>query len=302
MARKDNSHLLAVTVACLFWGGSIISTKLSYDSLAPMSLGLIRFSIATILFFILVAFRHDLTPPTGRDLGLMAASGFLGTTLYFAAENYGASLVSGATSSLVVGSFPAMTLVVECLADRKMPRLRVTFGIMLAFVGVCVLAFTEGTAAGSDELLGIGILVLGGLCWAFYNLIMRSLAGKRSPLVITAWQTLFGALGFIPFALVENAPLTGLSTTAIGSLIYLVVCCTVAGFSLYNYGFEGLSPTIAASLVNLIPVVGLVLSALILGEHISFTQVVGGIIVVAGIMLGSLPEKSQEGAASTRAS
>ena len=292
MKQNNTSHLLAVAAACLFWGGSIISTKLSYDSLAPMSLGLIRFSLATVLFFVLLAFRHELTPPPGKPLALMAASGFLGTTLYFAAENYGASLVSGATSSLVVGSFPAMTLVLECLVDRTAPKLRVACGIALAFVGVCVLALTDSGGTGSDELLGIGILMLGGLCWAFYNLIMRTLAGEHSPLVITTWQTLFGALGFIPLALVESAPIQALSPTAMGSLAYLVICCTVAGFSLYNFGFEGLSPTVASSLVNLVPVVGLVLSALILGESISLQQLLGGAVVVAGIMLGSLPERT----------
>lgn len=290
MTRNDNSHLAAVVVACLFWGGSIISTKLSYDSLAPMSLGLVRFSLATVLFFALLALRRELTPPPARDLALIAASGFLGTSLYFAAENYGASIVSGATSSLVVGSFPAMTLVAECLVDRKAPKPRTAAGIALAFVGVCVLAFTEAGPTGQNELPGIGILMLGGLCWAVYNLLMRVVAGRHNALVITAWQTLFGAIGFIPFALLEGAPLTGLSPMAAGSLAYLVVCCTVAGFSLYNYGFEGLSPTVASSIVNLIPVVGLVLSALVLGEQITAAQVVGGAVVVAGIMLGTLPE------------
>ena len=292
MQHNNTSHLLAVAAACIFWGGSIISTKLSYDSLAPMSLGLIRFTLATVLFFVLVALRHELKVPTGKPLALMAASGFLGTTLYFAAENFGASLVSGATSSLVVGSFPAMTLVLECLVDRSAPKARVAWGIALAFVGVCVLALTDSGGPGSNELFGIGILMLGGVCWAFYNLIMRSLAGTHSPLVITTWQTLFGALGFVPLALMEGAPVHALSPTAMGSLAYLVICCTVAGFSLYNYGFEGLSPTVASSLVNLVPVVGLVLSAVILGESISLQQLLGGAVVVAGIMLGSLPERS----------
>ena len=292
MEKQENKglYLLAVATACLLWGGSLIGTKLSYDSLAPMSLGLLRFSLATVLFFGLLAVRRELTPPKGRDLAIIALTGLTGTTLYFAAENYGASLCSGATASLVAGSFPAMTMVLECLVDHKRPRPRMTMGIALAFAGVCMLAFTEGGGSGSNEPLGIIVLMLGGACWAVYNLMMRSISGRYSALVITAWQTLFGALGFIPFALVESAPLQGLSTTAIFSLVYLVVGCTVAGFSLYNYGFEGLSPTLASSLVNLVPVVGLVLSALILNETISVQQLAGGAAVVLGIVLGTLPD------------
>ncbi|MBQ9005741.1 MAG: DMT family transporter [Atopobiaceae bacterium] len=294
MGKNSSRHFLAVAVACAIWGGSVIGTKLSYDSLAPMSLGLMRFSFSAILFFALLAIKRELTPPQGRDLALIAASGLLGTTLYFAAENYGASLASGATSSLVIGSFPAMTLVLESVVDHTMPKPRVASGVLLAFVGVCVLALAENGATGADELLGMAILMAGGICWAIYNLMMRSLAGRRSPLVITAWQTLFGALGFVPLAAIEGAPIRGLSGVAAASLAYLVVCCTVAGFSLYNYGFEELSPSVVSSLVNLTPLVGLALSALILGEQISVAQFVGGAIVIAGIALSSLPSGEQE--------
>lgn len=292
MERDNGKHLLAVAAACAIWGGSVIGTKLSYDSLAPMSLGLVRFSLSAILFFVLLALRHELTPPRGRTLWLIAASGLLGTTLYFAAENYGASLASGATSSLVIGSFPAMTLVLESIVDRRVPQPRIALGILLAFMGVCVLAFAENATSAQDELLGMGILMEGGLCWAIYNLMMRSLAGGHSPLVITAWQTLFGALGFVPLALIEGAPIQGMGPVAAASLAYLVVCCTVAGFSLYNYGFEELSPSVVSSLVNLTPVVGLALSALILGESISLAQILGGAIVIAGIAISSLPARA----------
>lgn len=294
MKQNSGRHLLAVATACILWGGSVIGTKLSYDSLAPMSLGLVRFLLSAILFFCLLALRRELTPPRGRDLALIAASGLLGTTLYFAAENYGASLASGATSSLVIGSFPAMTLVLESIVDHTVPRPRIAGGVLLAFAGVCVLALADNSATGTDELLGMAILLAGGLCWAIYNLMMRSLAGARSPLVITAWQTLFGALGFIPLAALEGAPITTISPVAAASLAYLVICCTVAGFSLYNYGFEDLSPSVVSSLVNLTPVVGLVLSAVVLGERISVAQLVGGAVVIAGIALSSLPSGERE--------
>lgn len=293
MDRTSNGkHIVAVATACAIWGGSVIGTKLTYDSLAPMQLGLLRFTLSTCVFFVLLALRRQLAAPRGRELALIAASGLLGTSLYFAAENLGTSLVSAGTASLVIGSFPAMTLVLESALDRTLPRPRVAVGIMLAFAGVCVLALAEGLTSGPSELLGIGVLMAGGLCWGIYNIMMRSLAGGLSTLAITAWQTLFGALGFVPLALLEGAQVHPLSAVALGSLGYLVLGCTVAGFTLYNYGFEELSPTVVASLVNLVPVIGVVLSAVILGEHVTTAQVVGGAVVVAGIMLSSLPESS----------
>lgn len=287
MRPSVNTHLLAVAAACTLWGGSLVFTKLAFDSLSPMALGLIRFSLSTLLFFIILAARHELKVPKAADLGLMALTGFLGTTLYFAAENFGASITSAGTASLVVGSFPAMTLVLECAVDKKLPRPSTALGMGLAFLGVAALALAGGSVSGGDEAPGITILMAGGAAWSVYNLLMRRLAGKYSALAITSWQTLFGALGFILLAVLEGAPLQLPSVQSWLSLAYLVLGCTVVGFTLYNYGFEKLSPSVTSSLVNLDPVIGLALSALVLGEPVSFVQLLACAVVVGGIMLST---------------
>ncbi len=154
------------------------------------------------------------------------------------------------------------------------------------------IALTESAEGGSDVLLGSLILMFGGLCWALYNFAMRLVLGTYSSLTITTWQTLFGALGFIPFVLYEGVPQCLPSPTAWASLAYLVLGCTVAGFVMYNWALEELEPSTATSLSNLIPVFGLVLSALILGEHVSVQQLIGGAIVVVGIVLSTQETKA----------
>lgn len=292
MKSSRTIHIAAAALACLLWSGSLIASKLSYDTLGPMSLGLIRFVISTFVFFALRFVLHDHEMPDARGMAAIALTGILGTTLYFAAENYGVAMLPASTSSLIVGSFPAMALVLECLIDKVRPQPAKTLGIVLAFVGVGLLALTESAEGGSDVLLGSLILMFGGLCWAFYNFAMRLVLGTYSSLTITTWQTLFGALGFIPFVFYEGLPQSLPSPTAWASLAYLVLGCTVAGFVMYNWALEELEPSTATSLSNLIPVFGLVLSALILGEHISTQQLIGGAIVIVGIVLSTQETKA----------
>ena len=291
MKNSRTIHILAAAIACLLWSGSLIASKLSYDTLNPMSLGLIRFTLATLVFFAIRLVTNDHEMPDARGMAQIALTGILGTTLYFAAENYGVQMLPASTSSLIVGSFPAMTLVMECFIDKTRPQLFKTLGIVLAFVGVAVLAFTESGEGVGNVLLGSLILMFGGLSWSLYNFAMRLVMGTYSTLTITAWQTLFGTLGFIPFVLVEGMPTHLPSLTAWASLAYLVLGCTVVGFVLYNWGLEDLEPSTATSLSNLIPVFGLALSALILGEHISAQQLFGGAVVVAGIVLSTQEAK-----------
>lgn len=256
--------------------------------MGPFSLGLIRFSLSAIILLVVMMLqaKEKLLPP--RDMLLCALTGLVGTTLYFAGENYGVMLLPASTSSLVVGAFPAMTLVLECICDHTRPRNSMAAGIVLAFVGVAVLALTEDGGSGqTNVVLGLLALLGGGACWAVYNILMRPLLGSYSTLTITAWQTLFGALGFIPFALAEGLPSALPSTSSLFALAYLVLGCTVFGFMLYNFGLKGLGATEASALVNLIPVFGLVLSALILSEPIGLRQIVGGALVVGGIFLSA---------------
>ena len=131
-----------------------------------MSLGLIRFAISTLVFFAIRLVLRDHEMPDLRGMAAIALTGFLGTTLYFAAENYGVAMLPASTSSLIVGSFPAMALVLECLIDKVSPQPIKTLGIVLAFVGVALLALTESAEGGTDVLLGSLILMFGGLCWA----------------------------------------------------------------------------------------------------------------------------------------
>lgn len=290
MKNSRTAHILAAAFACLIWSGSLIASKLSYDSLGPMSLGLIRFALSTIVFFVIRALVGDTQVPTPRSMAHIALTGLLGTTLYFAAENIGVSMLPASTSSLIVGSFPAMALLLECVIDKVRPRPLKTVGIALAFAGVAVLALTESGEGGGNVLLGSLILMAGGLCWCLYNFAMRLVMGKYRAFTITTWQTLFGSLGFLPFALAEGLPTTPLSVPTWLSLAYLVLGCTVVGFVLYNWALEDLEPSTATSLSNLIPVFGLALSALVLGEHISVQQLLGGAIVVAGIVLSTQKE------------
>ena len=116
-----------------------------------------------------------------------------------------------------------------------------------------MLALTESGEGGGDVVLGSLTLLFGGLCWALYNFAMRLVMGRYSTLTITAWQTLFGALGFIPFVLWEGLPTELPSPTTWASLAYLVLGCTVIGFVLYNWGLKDLEPSTATSLSGMKP-------------------------------------------------
>lgn len=77
------------------------------------------------------------------------------------------------------------------------------------------------------------------------------------------------------------------TATSMMALIFLGIGCSVIAFLLYNYGLRKLAASTAVSLMNLVPVLGLLFSVLILHESVTMQQIIGGIIVICGVTLSS---------------
>ena len=102
---------------------------------------------------------------------------------------------------------------------------------------------------------------------------------------------LFGTIFFIPLVFIENGSVGTLTLSGGLAIIYLACGCSVAAFLLYNFGLRKLSAATSISLMNLIPVFGLVFSALILHETISLRQIASGIEVILGGVLSTYENK-----------
>lgn len=107
-------------------------------------------------------------------------------------------------------------------------------------------------------------------------------------MTLTYYQMLAGTILFTPFVLMEGGEWKLPSFTSFGSFVYLSVGCSVMAFLLYNLGLRKLSAGVSVSLMNLVPIFGLVFSITILGEEVSAIQIFGGLIVILGVALSSI--------------
>lgn len=282
--RGNGRHLAAVVAAMMIWSTSFVATKLAYSSFKPLTLGAARFIIAAILLLAVAWYMKLLKLPPWRDLGMMALSGLLGITLYFSMENIGVSWTSASNAALIMSSYPAITMFMERIFYGIRVSGRKWVGIVLAMVGV---AFISGSNAGAGdrELLGNLILSGTGVVWAFYNFTTRSVVNRYPAVTVSLYQTLTGAIAFIPIALLEGQTWEMPSTGSIAIVLYLGTFCSVAAFMFFNYGLRKLTAGAAVSLTNLVPVFGVLFSVIILGEKVGLLQLLGGAVVIFGVYL-----------------
>ncbi len=281
---KSNGHYLAAVVgAMLIWSTSFVVTKLAYESFGPLTLGALRFAVATVLLAAVLAFRRGFILPPRRDLLLLSASGVLGITLYFAMENIGVSFTSAANAALIMSSYPAITVLMERLVYGIRVSRRKWLGILLAMVGVTFISAMGHGGGGDRPLAGNLILSATGIVWALYNFTTRAVVNRYSALTVSFYQTLAGTIVFIPIALIEASSWRTPTAFSVGMLLYLGVLCSVVAFMLYNYGLRKLSAGTAVSLANLVPVFGVLFGVLILREGVNAWQLAGGLVVIGGV-------------------
>ncbi|WP_426567527.1 DMT family transporter [Streptomyces canus] len=291
----------AVMAAALFWSSSYAVTKVVLEDVGPLSIGAIRFGLAALLLGVLVRLgRQRPVRPDARQRRQLHLSGFLGITVYFVLENVGVDLSTASDASLIVATYPLMTMLVELVVHRsRMPLPRVT-GVLLATVGAFLVVRNGAEVGGGSRWLGDILLLLGGLAWAGYNVLGKRASAGQDAVSVTYHQTLAGAAGFLLASLLEADDWRVPDATASSLLVYLAVACSVGGFLLYNYGLRRMASSVAVNILNLVPVFGVVGAVVINGESIRLTQVMGGVVIIVGVALGMI-ERGQGAVATPEA-
>ncbi|MGK5695010.1 DMT family transporter [Streptomyces sp. URMC 128] len=291
--------ICAVVAAALFWSSSYAVTKQVLADVGPLSIGAIRFTLAAALLGIMVRMRRKpVARPDARQRRMIHLSGLLGITVYFVLENVGVELSTASDASLIVATYPLMTMLLELVVFRtRMPLLRVG-GVLLATVGAFLVVRNGAEVGGSERWFGDVLLLLGGLVWAGYNVLGKYAGRGQDAMTLTYHQTVAGAAGFLLASLLEAGDWQVPNGAASALLVYLAVACSVGGFLLYNYGLRRMTSSVAVNILNLVPVFGVLGAVVINGETVRLGQALGGAIIIAGVALGVIERRTtSEGAA-----
>jgi drug/metabolite transporter (DMT)-like permease len=286
--RSRTLPLLAVWGTVLFWGLSFVSSKTILNSgVPPMTMVCIRFVIATVILNLLLR-RFD---PSARlrkkDLLPLAVSGLFGVTVYFFFESRGIKLTSASHASLIIAVIPVVTVIAETILFRTRISLLTVVGIALSVVGVIFVVDRPGAARGVGSLAGDLFMFGACISWVVYIILSKNLHQRLSEIAITAYQSLFGTAFLVPLALLEMHQWVPITLAAGLNFGYLAVFCSALSNFLYVYSLSALGPIAVSPYINLIPVVGVLGGVVLLGESLVWSQLVGGAVILAGVILVS---------------
>lgn len=282
-----------LVMVALFWGGTFIAGKALAQAMPPAVAAVLRFGVAVLLLLPL-AWRSagGLARLSWRQALATAGLGLTGIFLYNLCFFSALSRMPAGRTALFVALNPVVTAIAASLVFRERLRPLQWWGIALALTGA-VVVITRGSplAALHDigQSIGAGELLMFGavLSWAAYTVIGRIAFAGLSPLVATTWAALWG----LSFLLLGSAgDLAELAWRQLpwpvwAAVVYLGAFGTVLGFVWYGDGVKAIGPSRTVVFNNLVPVFGVALAALLLGEGITASMGMGGALSVLGVML-----------------
>ncbi|WP_182113051.1 MULTISPECIES: EamA family transporter [unclassified Actinotalea] len=288
MSSRD--RLLALVVAVL-WGANFLAIHASLEHFPPFFLAALRFALIAVPTVLLVprpAVRLRWLVGYGVGFGILQF-GFL-----FLALTTG---MPTGLSSLVLQSSAPFTVLLAAWWLRERLTGRQVAGVVLAVAGLAGIAVHRGLLGGHAAAVPVLLTVAGGLGWALGNLASRQ-ARPQSPMRLMAWMSVVPPLPLLALSLALEGPeAIGASLTTLDApaaapallgLAYSVLVATVVGSGIWTTLLARNPSSSVAPFSMLVPVVGIALAALVLGERAEPVELCLGVLVVVGVLLGSL--------------
>ncbi len=283
MPPRDIALVLLVIVA---WGSNFTAMKLALDALPPLLFVGLRFAILVPLIFL---FKRP--APWLAILGVGALLNMGQFAFLFSAMRADAS--AGLASLLLQSQAPLTILLAALVYGERITWLQAA-GIALACAGVAGFALIGG---GNITLWGLALVLCGALSWASGNLILRRLPGVNM-LALFIWASLIPPLPMLAMSLTLEGP-TPLATIAAmdaagwGAVLYVAIASTVIGYSIWGALLSRHPAAQVTPFALGIPVVGVLVAALVLGERITGAEAILGGVILCGIALAVLAPRLQ---------
>jgi drug/metabolite transporter (DMT)-like permease len=282
-----NISLYLLTV--LIWGTTWIALKLQLGEVAiPVSI-VYRFGLAALILFAMLLISGKLQKVNRRGQLICLAQGLCLFCVNFMCFLHASQWIP---SGLVAVVFSTSTLWnalnARVFFKQKIAR-NVLMGGALGLAGLGCLFWPElsGHSASHETLIGLGLALLGTLCFSAGNMLssLQQRAGLR-PLTTNAYGMLYGAAMLSVYCLVSGTPFGfEWNTRYIGSLLYLVIPGSVIGFTAYLTLVGRMGPERAAYCTVLFPVVALNVSAFAEGYQWTAPALMGLVLVMVGNVL-----------------
>lgn len=304
MNKLKNNNLLIGSLCAIgcefFYGLSYIFTKQATASASEFALLGWRFLIAILVMSFCVLAGLIKVNLKGKALKPLLLIALFSPTIYFTGETLGISQTTASESGAFLACIPVASLLASALILKKKPTKLQTAGILITLMGVLITIFAVGTSS-SLSIPGYSFLLLAVLAYALYSVFVEK-AFDYSGAEITYIMLTAGAIIFVSLALLEaslkgtTADLLTLPLTNkhfLQAILYQGIGCSIIAFFLANVAIAKIGVNRTSSYIGVATVVSILAGSVLLGESFSLAQILGVLLIVAGVYTANAKNSSE---------
>lgn len=286
---KGTSHLRAygyVAGAAAIWGCLGVMAKSLYaEGMSPWTLVFYRSFLGVLACgAVMLAVNRDWFRVSGRDLPFLAVYGLISTSAFFALYLYTISLTTVAVAVVLLYTSPVFSAILGRLVYGEALTTTKILALGFAFAG-CVMVTGLETGQLAVSALGIATGLGSAVTYASFGIMGKHARRRYNPMTILFYSMGFATLFLLPVLALPEAGLGPFSARAWVILVLVAVGPTLLARVLFVTAVKHVEASRAAIVATVEPVVATVLAALLLGELLAPSQVVGGLLVIGGSVL-----------------
>jgi len=292
MISSSKKGVAAATLASFCWGSATVMSKHALDDVSPVALLFLQLFASTVFLWVIILLRR-IRIPRLMILAPIAVLGLLEPGLAYLLGLIGLTDIGAGSASLILASEAIMIAFISALLFRQIPTAMFTVFSVIAFLGIIIALDLWNSGNEQNGMLGVTLLFLATVSAAFYVVLSGQIANNHHPVVAVGAQQSVALVAVLFLLPVETfGTEIGISIPKSIETWFLVIASGIIqygiAFSLYMYALSKISANLAGSFLNLIPVFGLSIAFITLGETLSLIQLTGAGITIVALTLINL--------------
>ena len=287
-ARIAPAGLMFLAITSIGWGFNWPVTKFLLAELPPLTLRGVTGVLGAVLLALLAVMRRQSLRVEGPIWPRLLIAALLNVTGWMVLMGLALLWLPASEAALIAYTMPVWASIIAWPVLGERPTVLRTLGLVLAFAGLASIMGGNGIAASAEKAPGIIMVLVGAFGFALGTVLSKKYPIQLPPLTAAAWQIGIGCLPIsIVGLLIETTDLSKVTPLGWWLLVYSVVGQFCIAYVSWFAALARLPASVAAIGTMAVPVIGVVASAVALGEPLGAAQIAGLIFTLAAVALAT---------------
>ena len=288
MPKQTNKLLIIIAFFSIYviWGSTYLLNKIAVTELPPFMLASIRFTIASILIFIIAKIAGISLAITKKQFLNCSIIGFLFLTFGNGGVVWALKFVDSGFTALEISAQPLVVLLMMYFLEGKKIKPMSMVGVGLGIIGIYLLVSQKELITREGMALGMFTIFACMLSWAYGSLFVAKADFPKNYFVNTGYQMLTGGIMLFISSMVFGetwiSPVEW-TTPVLWSMILLIVFGSIIAFTAFNFLLKAVSPEKVATSTYVNPIIAMILGWYVLNEQITTQSIVAAIVLLTGV-------------------